>query len=71
MQDNSHMRTKFLLFSLLLCSFCAAQDIAVQLGTAIKKLEADEQFKYGTLSMYVINSQTGQVLYENLAIPGK
>jgi serine-type D-Ala-D-Ala carboxypeptidase/endopeptidase (penicillin-binding protein 4) len=70
MQDNSHMRTKFLLFGLMLCSICTAQDIALQLGAAIKKLEADEQFKYGTLSMYVINSQTAQVVYEKNANTG-
>ncbi len=64
------MRTKFLLFGLMLCSFCTAQDIAVQLGSAIKKLELDEQFKYGTLSMYVINSQSGQLVYEKNANTG-
>jgi serine-type D-Ala-D-Ala carboxypeptidase/endopeptidase (penicillin-binding protein 4) len=70
MQDNSDMRTNFLLFSLMLCSICTAQDIAVQLASAIKKLEADEQFKYGILSMYVINSQTGQLVYEKNANTG-
>jgi serine-type D-Ala-D-Ala carboxypeptidase/endopeptidase (penicillin-binding protein 4) len=70
MQDKSHMRTNFLLFGLLLCSYCRAQDITVQLGNAIKKLESDEQFRYGTLSMYVVNSQTGQLVFEKNANVG-
>ncbi len=64
------MRTKFLLFSLMLCGFCRAQNIAVQLGNALQKLEADEQFRYGIFGMYVINSQTGQLVYEKNANTG-
>jgi serine-type D-Ala-D-Ala carboxypeptidase/endopeptidase (penicillin-binding protein 4) len=63
-QDNSAMRTKLLIFGLIAANILQAQNIALQLDSAIKKTAADEQFKYGTLGMYVINSKTGQLVYE-------
>jgi serine-type D-Ala-D-Ala carboxypeptidase/endopeptidase (penicillin-binding protein 4) len=70
MQDNSAMRTKFLLFGLMVCHLLPAQNITVQLDDAIKKLAADAQFTYGTLAMYVVNSKTGQLVYERNAETG-
>jgi serine-type D-Ala-D-Ala carboxypeptidase/endopeptidase (penicillin-binding protein 4) len=70
MQDNSDMRTKFLLFGLMACNIIQGQQITVQLDNAIKKIAADEQFKYGTLAMYVVNNKTGELVYEKNAEVG-
>jgi D-alanyl-D-alanine carboxypeptidase/D-alanyl-D-alanine-endopeptidase (penicillin-binding protein 4) len=61
------MKTKLLLIGLLFSSFCFGQTIAEQLNTAIKKLESDEQFKHAIISMYVVDSKTGKIVFEKNA----
>lgn len=42
--------------------FC--QDITGQLDIAIQKLSSDPQFKHAIISLYVINSNTGKVIFD-------
>ncbi|MEP6713492.1 MAG: D-alanyl-D-alanine carboxypeptidase/D-alanyl-D-alanine-endopeptidase [Ferruginibacter sp.] len=44
-----------------------AQNITQNLSTAIDKLQADEQFKHAIISMYVVESRTGKLIYEKNA----
>lgn len=64
------MKTKLLLIGLLFSSFCFGQTVAEQLNTAIKKLESDAQFKNAIISMYVVDSKTGQTVFEKNAQTG-
>ncbi|MEP7142252.1 MAG: D-alanyl-D-alanine carboxypeptidase, partial [Ferruginibacter sp.] len=43
---------------------CCSQNIAGQLDIAIKKLSQDEQFKHAIISLYVIDSRTGNVVFD-------
>ncbi len=58
------MKTKLILVSLLINSFSFAQNVADQLGTAIRKLETDAQFKHAILSMYVVDTKTGKTVFD-------
>jgi serine-type D-Ala-D-Ala carboxypeptidase/endopeptidase (penicillin-binding protein 4) len=58
------MKTKVLLLCLFMASVCYAQNIKEQLGTAINKLEADVQFKHAILSLYVVDTKTGNPVFE-------
>ncbi len=53
-----------------ICSVLAAQNIDVKLTAAIKQLEADVQFKHAILSMYVVDSKTGKVIFDKNAQVG-
>lgn len=61
------MKTTLLLIGSLLSLFCYGQDVAQQLNAAVKKLEADEQFKHAIVSMYVVESKTGNVVFDKNA----
>lgn len=61
------MKTTLLLVGSLLSLFCYGQDVAQQLNTAVKKLEADSQFKHAIISMYVVESKTGKVVFDKNA----
>ncbi len=61
------MKTKMLLVGLFSVAFCYGQDITLQLNNAIKKLEADSQFKHAIISMYVVDSKTGNVVFDKNA----
>lgn len=50
-----------------ICSVGWAQNIDAKLSTAIKNLETDEQCKHGIVSMYVVDSKTGKVVFEKNA----
>jgi serine-type D-Ala-D-Ala carboxypeptidase/endopeptidase (penicillin-binding protein 4) len=45
-------------------AFCFSQTVTSRLSSAIFALQKDEQCKHASLSMYVINSQTGAVVFE-------
>ena len=64
------MKTKLLLIGLLFSTFCFGQTVTEQLNTAIKKLESDAQFKHAIISMYVVDSKTGQTVFEKNAQTG-
>src|SRR5882757_97622 len=53
-----------------ICSFGWAQNMDVKLSTAVKNLEADDQFKHAIVSMYIVDSKTGKVIFENNAQVG-
>ena len=61
------MKTIFLTLYACICSVAMAQNITVQLGAAINKLENDEQFKHAIISMYVVDSKTGKTVFEKNA----
>jgi D-alanyl-D-alanine carboxypeptidase/D-alanyl-D-alanine-endopeptidase (penicillin-binding protein 4) len=61
------MKTTLLLIGSLLGLFCYGQDVAQQLNAAVKKLEADSQFKHAIVSMYVVESKTGKVVFDKNA----
>ncbi|MEO6549218.1 MAG: D-alanyl-D-alanine carboxypeptidase, partial [Ferruginibacter sp.] len=52
-------------FSILIFqTFCYSQNLSTQLEKAIEKLSGDPQFKHAILSLYVIDSKTGKLLYD-------
>lgn len=61
------MKTKLLLVGLFGVAFCYGQDVAQQLNAAVKKLEADSQCKHAIVSLYVVESKTGKVVFDNNA----
>lgn len=59
--------------SLLLCCVSLpsfAQSVTTQLAQSIGQLQADSQFKHAAISIYVINTKTGAVVYEKNADMG-
>jgi D-alanyl-D-alanine carboxypeptidase/D-alanyl-D-alanine-endopeptidase (penicillin-binding protein 4) len=46
------------------CVITVAQTLAQKLGTAVNKLEGDEQMSAAIISIYVVESSTGAVVYE-------
>ena len=65
------MRTVYLLFSLWVLPFIVtAQTISKKLETAIATLVADNQMKNAIMSLYVVNSKTGAVVYNKNASVG-
>jgi D-alanyl-D-alanine carboxypeptidase/D-alanyl-D-alanine-endopeptidase (penicillin-binding protein 4) len=59
------MKTVILLFSLLTSPFFVlAQPVKEKLEKAMQQLQSDEQVKSGIISLYVINSKTGKVVYD-------
>ena len=58
------MKTLGLVISLVIAPFLlTAQTLSKRLDDAIKQLENDAQMKSGQLSLYVINSKSGSVVY--------
>ena len=58
------MKTVYFFIGLLISTFSFGQPLTTRLNTAVKKLEADEQFKHAILSMYVVDGKTGKVIYD-------
>ncbi len=52
----------FIFFFLTGNSF--AQNVSQKLDAAITKLEADSQFKHGIISLYVIETKTGNIIFD-------
>lgn len=46
------------------CSIAFPQEIEVKMSGAVKQLENDTQFKHATLSLYVIDTKTGKVVFD-------
>ena len=67
MQDKSTMKIVYCLIGILTAHLSFGQNMATQLDAAIKKLESDEQFKHAIMSLYVVDSKTGQPIYERNA----
>jgi serine-type D-Ala-D-Ala carboxypeptidase/endopeptidase (penicillin-binding protein 4) len=63
---------KWILLTVLscICLNIFAQNIEAKLSAAIKTLEADAQFKHAILSMYVVDSKTGKVVFDKNAQTG-
>ena len=51
-------------------SVAFSQNVALKLSAAIKQLEADAQFKHAILSLYVVDSKTGKVVFDKNAQVG-
>jgi serine-type D-Ala-D-Ala carboxypeptidase/endopeptidase (penicillin-binding protein 4) len=60
---------KYVLLTLVsfICSAAVAQNTDTKLAAAIKQLEADAQFKHAILSMYVVDSKTGKIVFDKNA----
>jgi D-alanyl-D-alanine carboxypeptidase/D-alanyl-D-alanine-endopeptidase (penicillin-binding protein 4) len=58
------MKTFFLIFSLLVSNFSFAQKDADRIATAFKKFETDSQFKHASISLYIIDTKTGKVIFD-------
>lgn len=56
------MRFAFLFFFLITNSY--AQTISQKLEVAINKLQADSQFKHGTISLFVVETKTGKIIFD-------
>lgn len=52
------------------CSVAAAQNIDAKLTAAINALEKDAQFKHAILSMYVVDTKTGKIIFDKNAQVG-
>jgi serine-type D-Ala-D-Ala carboxypeptidase/endopeptidase (penicillin-binding protein 4) len=63
---------KYFLLTLIsfICSVTIAQNIDTRLAAAITALEADVQFKHAIVSMYVVDSKTGKVIFDKNAQVG-
>lgn len=58
------MKTFFLGFSLLISAISFGQKDVERLATAFKIFEADMQFKHALISLYVVDSKTGKVIFD-------
>ncbi len=60
---------KYVLIILLSCAgaVCYAQGVDSKLSAAIKNIETDAQFKHAIVSLYVIDSKTGKVVFDKNA----
>lgn len=60
---------KYVLIILLSCAgaICFAQGVDSKLSAAIKNIEADAQFKHAIVSLYVVDSKTGKVVFDKNA----
>jgi serine-type D-Ala-D-Ala carboxypeptidase/endopeptidase (penicillin-binding protein 4) len=64
------LKTVLLTAGCFICSVAAAQNITDKLGAAVKKIEQDSQFKHASISMYVVDTKTGQPVFEKNAQMG-
>ncbi|MEJ7767583.1 MAG: D-alanyl-D-alanine carboxypeptidase/D-alanyl-D-alanine-endopeptidase [Chitinophagaceae bacterium] len=58
------LRLTFLLVWLLTFFYSTAQGLTVRLQEAVRKMEADPQFKHALLGFCMLDSKTGKVLFE-------
>src|SRR5215213_8930682 len=58
------MKKLFLITSLLLSGYSFAQNISKRLQTAYSRFENDSQLTNAISSLYVINSKTGEVVFD-------
>lgn len=58
------MRPIFFLLGIIFSSLLTAQTIPEKITAAYSKLTSDDQLKFGIVSLYVIDSKTGSVIFE-------
>ena len=58
------MKTVYLFISLLVSTISFGQKNDNRLATAFKTFETDTQFKHATISLYVVDSKTGKVVFD-------
>ncbi len=58
------MKTFFLVFSLVISTISFGQKYDARLAAAFKVFETDTQFKHATISLYVVDSKTGKVVFD-------
>lgn len=58
------MKTFSLLTTLLITTFLSAQTVGERIGRAVKKLQQDPQMKHAMMSLYVVETNTGKVVYK-------
>ena len=58
------MRTVYFCICLLLYTFSFGQPVELRIANAFKTLESDNQFKHAIMSLYVVNSKTGTVVFD-------
>ena len=58
------MKTFFLGFSLLISHISFAQKTELSLAIAFKSFETDSQFKHALISLYVVDSKTGKIVFD-------
>ena len=58
------MKTFYLFIGLMWPAISFSQDLGKQLGSAMEKLQSDEQFAHSLLGIYVVETKTGRLLYE-------
>ncbi len=61
------MKTFFLVFGLMTCSVCFAQSVENSLANAMQNMEKDGQFKHAIISLYIIDTKTGKVVFDKNA----
>ena len=64
------MKTVYFFISLLITGFSFGQKVASSLATAYKNLEKDSQFKHASISLYIVNSKTGKMVFDKNAQVG-
>jgi len=58
------MKTVYLIFSLIVSTISFGQNMQARLSMAVKGLEKDEQFKHAIMSLFVVESKTGKVVFD-------
>ena len=58
------MKTFFLVFSLVISTISYGQKHDARLAAAYKVFEADARFKHALISLYVVDSKTGKVVFD-------
>ena len=64
------MKTVYLIIGLLASAISFGQNVGARLTAAMKGLEGDAQFKHAILSMYVVDSKTGKLIYDKNSAVG-
>lgn len=58
------MRTVYLFIGLMVSAVCSGQGLGQRLSRAFGSLEKDSQFKHAIISLYVVDSKTGKVIFD-------
>ncbi|MGB4843753.1 MAG: D-alanyl-D-alanine carboxypeptidase/D-alanyl-D-alanine-endopeptidase [Ferruginibacter sp.] len=58
------MKTFFLILSLFAVTISSGQKIESSLTNAMQRMEKDDQFKHAIISLYVVDSKTGKVVFD-------
>ena len=58
------MKTVYLFIGLIVSTISFGQNVQIRLLSALKTLETDSQFKHAIISLYVVNSKTGEMVID-------